>query len=77
MLRSSPAPNLRREVRARPEGSTKGGAEEMPHSPRETLGTGRAGIRVPLEETATHSSILGWRIPWTEESMGSQGVEHY
>ena len=32
----------------------------------------------PLEESlATHSSILAWRIPWTEEpgglqSMGSQ-----
>ena len=32
----------------------------------------------PLEkETATHSSVLAWRIPWTEEpgrlqSMGSQ-----
>ena len=30
---------------------------------------------------ATHSSILDWRIPWTEESgglqsMGSQGVRH-
>ena len=29
----------------------------------------------------THSSILAWRIPWTEEpgrlqSMGSQRVEH-
>ena len=28
------------------------------------------------EEMATHSSILGWRIPWTEEpggySLGSQ-----
>ena len=29
--------------------------------------------------TATHSSILAWRIPWTEEpgglqSLGSQGV---
>ena len=29
------------------------------------------------EETATHSSILAWKIPWTEEpgrlqSMGSQ-----
>ena len=35
-----------------------------------------------LEEgMATHSSILAWRIPWTEEpsrlqSMGSQRVEH-
>ena len=30
------------------------------------------------KETATHSSILAWGIPWTEEpgglqSMGSQG----
>ena len=36
----------------------------------------------PLEEgMTTHSSILAWRIPWTEEpgglqSMGSQGVGH-
>ena len=36
----------------------------------------------PLEEVmATHSSILGWRIPWTEEpgglwSMRSQRVGH-
>ena len=35
-----------------------------------------------LEEgMATHSSILSWRIPWTEEpgglqSMGSQTVGH-
>ena len=36
----------------------------------------------PLEKgMATHSSILAWRIPWTEEpgkllSMGSQRVGH-
>ena len=36
----------------------------------------------PVEEgTTTHSSILAWRIPWTEEPgglqfMGSQGVRH-
>ena len=24
----------------------------------------------PEEEMATHSSILAWRIPWTEESGG-------
>ena len=36
----------------------------------------------PLEKgMATHSSILAWRIPWTEEpgglqSMGSQRVVH-
>ena len=30
-----------------------------------------------LEEgMATHSSILAWRIPWTEESIGSQRVRH-
>ena len=33
------------------------------------------------EEMATHSSILAWKIPWTEEpgrlqSMGSQRVRH-
>ena len=29
----------------------------------------------PLEKgTATHSSILAWRIPWTMQSMGSQRV---
>ena len=38
--------------------------------------------KIPLEkEMATHSSILAWRIPWTEEpvglqSMGSQRVRH-
>ena len=40
------------------------------------------GQEDPLEEgMATHSSILAWRIPWTEEagglqSMGSQKVRH-
>ena len=29
----------------------------------------------PLEkETATHSSILAWRIPWTEEPGGLQSM---
>ena len=29
----------------------------------------------PLEkEMATHSSILAWRIPWTEESCGLQSM---
>ena len=29
----------------------------------------------PLEkEMATHSSILAWRIPWTEESGGLQSM---
>ena len=40
------------------------------------------GREDPVEkEMATHSSILAWRIPWTEEpgglqSMGSQRVRH-
>ena len=40
------------------------------------------GWEDPLEKgMATHSSILDWRIPWTEEpgglqSMGSQRVRH-
>ena len=40
----------------------------------------RLGQEDPLEEgTATHSSILAWRIPWTEElgriqSVGSERV---
>ena len=30
---------------------------------------------VPLgEEMATHSSILGWEIPWTEEPGGLQSM---
>ena len=30
----------------------------------------------PLEEgMATHSSILAWRIQWTEESGGVQSIE--
>ena len=40
------------------------------------------GWEDPLEKgTATHSNILAWRIPWTEElgrlqSLGSQRVRH-
>ena len=33
------------------------------------------GQEDPLEkEVATHSSILAWRIPWTEEACGLQSV---
>ena len=40
------------------------------------------GWEDPLEkEMATHSSILAWKIPWTEEpgglqSMGSQRIRY-
>ena len=42
------------------------------------------GLQIPLEkEIATHSSLLAWRIPRTEEetggllAMGSQRVGHH
>ena len=43
---------------------------------------GALGQENPLEKgMATHSNILAWRIPWTEEpgglqSLGSQRVGH-
>ena len=43
---------------------------------------GSLGQKDPLEkEMTTHSSVLAWKIPWTEESggllsMGSQRVGH-
>ena len=45
-------------------------------------GSGRSLSREdPLKELATDSSILAWKIPWTEEpgglqSMGSQRAGH-
>ena len=58
-------------------------AQRVKHLPamRETR-VRSLGREDPLEkERATHSSILAWRIPWTEEpgglqSMGSQRVGH-
>ena len=35
------------------------------------------GWEDPLEkEMATHSSVLAWRIPWTEEPGGLQSMGH-
>ena len=36
-----------------------------------SLGSGRS----PEEGKATHSSILAWRIQWTEEPGGLQSIE--
>ena len=34
------------------------------------------GQEDPLEKgMATHSTILAWRIPWTEESGGLQSID--
>ena len=35
------------------------------------------GLEDPLETgMATHSSVLAWRMPWTEEPGGLQRVGH-
>ena len=48
---------------------------------RETLVQSLGQEDVLKKEMATHSSILAWKIPWTEglgrlQSMGSQRVGH-
>ena len=40
--------------------------QEMPDTRVPSLG----GEDVLEEKTATHSSILAWEIPWTEEPVG-------
>ena len=47
----------------------------------EEVGLIPASGRSPEEGNATHSTILAWKIPWTEEpgglqSMGLQTVTH-
>ena len=46
--------------------------QELPEMPIQSLG------REDLleEEVATHSSILAWKIPWTEKSGGLQSMGH-
>ena len=52
------------------------------HNGTREMQVGSLGQEDPLEEgMETHSSILAWRIPWTEEpgrlqSIGSQRVRH-
>ena len=55
--------------------------KNLPVNARDVRDTGQSlGQEDPLEEgMATHSSILAWRIPWTENpgslpSIGSQRV---
>ena len=58
-----------------------GSMQDFPLAMQETW-VQSLGQEDPLEEGMTnHSSILAWRIPWTEEpgglqSMGSQRVGH-
>ena len=58
-------------------------AQKVKHLPtvRETQVQSLGREDLLKKEMATHSSILAWKIPWTEEpgglqSMGSQGVGH-
>ena len=54
----------------------------LPRQEMQEMWVGSLGQEGPLEkEMATHSSILAWKIPWTEElgglqSMGLQRVGH-
>ena len=58
-------------------------AQMVKHLPamQETLVQSLGQEELLEKDMATHSSILAWRIPWTEEpgglqSMGSQRVRH-
>ena len=60
--------------------SFPGGSEDKESACNEETQVGSLGGEDPLEKgMATHSNILTWRIPWTEEpgglqSMGSERV---
>ena len=42
---------------------------------KQEMRVGSLGWEDPLEEgMVTHSSILAWRIPWTEEAGGLQSM---
>ena len=58
------------------EGFPKGSAMKSSLAVQETH-VGSLGQEDPLEEEmATHSSILAWKISWTEEPGGLQRVGH-
>ena len=45
------------------------------HLPMQEMLVWSLGQEDPLQEgIATHSSLLAWRIPWTEESGGPQSL---
>ena len=48
------------------------GAQVVKHLPRmqETQVQSLGWEDLPEKEMATHSSILAWKIPWTEEPVG-------
>ena len=49
--------------------------KSLPMQETEEMQVGSLGGEDALEkEMATHSSILAWRIPWTEEAGGLQSM---
>ena len=51
--------------------------KNSPANPGEETQFQPLGLEDPLEEgMATDSSILAWRIPWTEEPGGLQPMGH-
>ena len=50
--------------------------KNLPSSARDTRDAGSVPVKDPPEERmVAHSSILAWRIPWTEEPGGLQPME--
>ena len=47
----------------------------MPYEATQEMQVRSLGQEDPLEkEMVTHSSILAWEIPWTEEPVGLQSI---
>ena len=44
--------------------------KNLPANTKNASSTPRSGSS-PKKEMATHSSVLAWKIPWTEEPGGS------
>ena len=53
-----------------------GSVVKNPHANAGDLGSIPGLGRSPEKGMATHSSILAWRIPWTEEPGGLQSMGH-
>ena len=52
-----------------------GGSDNKDSAAMQETGVRSLGWEDPLEEgMATHSSLLAWRIPWTEEPGGLQSM---
>ena len=74
-------PSLAVDLRHALQGFPGGSVVEKPPAVQE-MQVGSLGQEDPLEEgMATHSGLLAWRIPWTEEpgqlqSIGSHRVGH-